>query len=82
MNMVPMYVQLAGAWMQHLCEEISSLRLGTLMKKVTDTILLFWVNLPMPSRKCSIKELAKCKTFIYVFPEICFQEVNDSALNF
>ena len=34
------------------------------------------------SRRRFINAPAKCKTFIYVFPEICFQEVNDSALNF
>ena len=49
------------------------------MRRVTNTNLLFWVltyqslNRALPSRKCSIKTPAKCKTSVYVLTEICLQ---------
>ena len=70
------FIQQIGALMEHFLEGIGTL---THTRRVTNTNLLFRVNLPkhrhraLPSRKFSMKAPAKCKTFVYVLTEICHQ---------
>ena len=64
-------------------KELLRLDIGTLtqMRRVTITNISSEftyqsLNAALPSRKCSIKALAKCKHLVYVLMEICLQWSN------
>ena len=70
---------LKGTFSWRNCSVKTLLHYVTQLRRVTNTNLLFWVNLPnafngaVPSRKCSIKAPAKWRNSVYVLTEICHQ---------
>ena len=59
------------------------LKVSTCTKGLISKLTYQSLNGALPSRKCSIKAPAKCKTSIFVLMKIsAFNEVNDWALNY
>ena len=66
--------------MEHLFEGIAQLRHWYINPNEKFELTYLSLNGALPSRKCSSKAPAKCKTSVYVLTEICLHKVNDWAL--
>ena len=66
------FLHIAGALMEHFLERIALLR-HSYSNPNELRVLFSELTFQKPSRKCSIKALAKSKTSIYVLTVICLQ---------